>query len=347
MYNQYLDTKKFEEFNRFLIKVNERTDYQYGLKDTYSNDNNPVLDIDVEYFGFNILQDMRIRYIIENIVACNELSPENKICNTFISHFYGAKDIHSTITGISDVKKAHVDFERIAKGDRDYLDSIKRSINISKKQKKKFYGTTELHTSLQTAARNFCREKYQDPHRQASLTDILEWLSGWLIDGTVNKFLNDCNTLEKFYHVLTDKKGIGEYYGYHASTSNSVNTVFQFDHNEEFCKPGPGAKRALDTIFPKLKSKGKMPYDKLIWWIRENQDVIVKDLKIHDFFHNIEINDNVKVFKESQDKLKIYGIEVGLCQFDVKNWLQENPHLINRRKIVYEEKTATLDKFLI
>lgn len=346
-YLNYLDIEKFKDFNKFLIKVNERTEHQFNLRDYYSDDNNPVYGKDVEYFGFNILQDDRMRYIIENIVTIDGLSPTNKIGNTIISHFYGARGIHQIMTDEKNPKIAHVDFDRISSGDKDYIDNIKNNATKAKAAKKKFYGSTELHTSLQTAARNYCRLKYDDGNRPSSNTDIIEWIASWVKDGTMNNILDNATTLEKMYNILTSKPGIGEYYGYHCATSNSVNPSFVFNHDESFCRPGPGAKSSLDLLFPKLKGTKKIPYSDLVIWLRDNQDNLYEDLNIHDFFHNFHINGN-KIFKEDQHNMKVYGTEVALCQYGVKCHLENNPHLINKRKVVRleTEKSNNLSIFL-
>lgn len=333
MYEKYLNIDKFKDFEHFLVKVNERTEWQFGLRDEYVNDDtvDPALNADVEYFGFNILQDDRMRYIIENIVTVPTLSMPNKIGNTIISHFYGARGIHGLVTGISDVKQAHVDFERIAKGDIDYLNEIKRYIDIGRQQKQKFYGTTELHTSIQTAARNYCRVKYNDPNKQASLSDIIEWIASWTADGTIDNIIENANSLKAMYDILTSKPGIGEYYGYHCATSNSVNPYLKFHHDESFCAPGPGARESLEHIFDKWTGK-KFPYADMVVWLRDNQERLFERINIHPFFHNYNVGE-LKVFEHDQHNMKVYGTEVGLCQYGVYCWLKANPHLISKRKI--------------
>jgi hypothetical protein len=333
MYEQYLNRDKLKDFENFLVKVNERTEWQFGLRDTYINDDtvDPALNSQVEYFGFNILQDDRMRYIIENIVTVPTLSMPNKIGNTIISHFYGARGIHGLVTGEPDDKKAHVDFVRIGNGDTEYLDEIKRYIDIGRRQKQKFYGTTELHTSLQTAARNFCRVKYNDSNRQATLVDIIEWIADWTKDGTINRIIDTAGSLKGMFDILTSKPGIGEYYGYHCATSNSVNPYLPFQHDESFCAPGPGARESLENIFDKWSGK-KFPYAEMVVWLRDNQERLFERINIHPFFHNYQVAD-LKVFEHDQNNMKVYGTEVGLCQYGVYCWLKSNPHLISKRKI--------------
>jgi hypothetical protein len=349
-YRNYIDWDSFKRYEHFLHKVNEKWEKQYGLRDSYDNEGDDALAEDVEYFGQWILADDRMRYIIENIVAIPDqtLSPANKIGNTIISHFYGARGIHQITSGIKDPKKAHIDFERLAV-DSDYLEAIKENCRIGKSRGRKFYGTTELHTSLQTAARNYCREKYNDPTKEASLTDILEWIASWISDGTIDQIMN-VKSLGGMFKILTSKRGIGEYYGYHCATSNSVNYALPFNHDEEFCAPGPGARSTLDLIFKPLRDQGKvkkMPYGDLVIFIREHCDELFeKKLRSHQFFHNYLI-DGRKVFNDEQDTLKVYTTEVSLCQCGIYFWLTDNPHLISKRKVARLEDDSVCDGALL
>jgi hypothetical protein len=341
-FENYLDKELFKKFNYFLIKMNERSEFQYGLRDRYIEpENDPALGYEVEWFHPSILYDDRMRYIVENIVGLpdEKLSAKNKVGNTVISHFYGGRGIHQLVTGISDVKKAHVDFERLGNGDPEYLESLKENCRKAKQNHQKLYGTTELHTSLQTSGRNYCREKYGIPDKKSESTDILEWIGGWTVDGTVDQILNDTKSLKEMFTLLTKKPGIGEYYGYHCSTSNSVNPALPFDNDERFCAPGPGARWTLDRTFAKLKAEtgGKMPYGDLIIWVRENQHRLIEGLVMHPFCHNFVTESGVKIFKDEQDELKVYGTEVAHCQFGIYMYLTENPKLISKRKVARVE----------
>lgn len=349
-YLDYIDHDALSKYEYFLHTVNKKWEKQYGLREVYDCQD-PALAEDVEFFGNFILQDDRMRYIIENIIAIpdSQLSAANKIGNTIISHFYGARGIHQITSGIKNPKLAHIDFVRIYQ-DPEYLEQIKQNCVLAKKQGKKFYGTTELHTSLQTAARNYCRKRYNDDLRPASLTDILEWIASWTQDGTIEDILQ-VKTLHEMFNLLTSKPGIGEYYGYHCATSNSVNYALPFHHDETFCAPGPGARESLDHIFSRLKTSGKvrkMPYGALTVWIRENQDKIFETpVRSHSFFHNYVVDGHGKVFKEEQDDLKVYTTEVSLCQFGIYCYLKANPHLISKRKVARLEDDSICDGALI
>lgn len=344
-FGKYLNRDLMEDFKYFLNKVNERTEFQYGLRESYNDDGNKALGQNVEYFGFNILQDDRMRYIIENIVSIpdNQLSQYNKIGNTIISHFYGVRNIHNLVTGESDPKKAHFDFERAAV-DQDYIDKTSKIMNFYRHHKEKFYDTTALHTSIQTAARNYCRQKYGINDRQIELTDILEWVASWIKDGTMDRIIGEANSLKDMYGILTEKRGIGPYYGYHCGTSNSVNPILNFSHEDLFCAPGPGALEAINMLFPNLP-KTKNIYGDVIVWLHDNQQELFHDLKIHEYFHNYKIEES-NVFKNNQNFLTVYGLEVCLCQYSVYNYLRNNEHLIGRRQ-VFRSDTSSLNEKLI
>lgn len=337
-YLDYVDEPLLKKFEHFLQKTNQRTEVQYGLRDVYDDEGDAALGADVEYFHHCITADDRMRYIMENIVTLPDsvLSQENKIGNTIISHFYGARGIHTLLTGETDPKKAHVDFVRIGTGDVQYTENVRQWVVKNQAAKQKFYGTTELHTSLQTAARNYCRVKYNDPVRKASATDIAEWIGSWAADGSLTHIATNVKSLGDMFKYLKTKAGVGEYYGYHCSTSNSVNPHLPFDHDERFCSPGPGARESIDALFAPLKTKIKrLPHDQLVILLREKQNEIFdpKKIAVHPFFHNLSGSDGNLVFQSPQNELKTYGTEVACCQFGVYRWLTANPRLINKRKV--------------
>lgn len=344
-YLDYIDEPLLRKFEWFLRKVNERTEKTFGLRDDYDNEGDAAMGEEVEYFHPCITADDRMRYIMENIVSIPDaaLSAENKIGNTIISHFYGARGIHELLTGISDPSKAHVDFVRIGQGDVKYTEEIRSYVERGKAAKKKFYGTTELHTSLQTAARNFCRTKYNDPDRLASSMDIAEWIGGWAADGSLTHIAKNITSLRDMFTYLRTKPGVGEYYGYHCSTSNSVNPDLPFDHDERFCAPGPGARETIEALFAPAKTvTKKIPHGELVILLREKQSDLFDTNLItpHSFFHNFSLPDGRVVFKSPQSELKTYGTEVACCQFGVYRWLSANPHLISKRKVARVEEAA-------
>jgi hypothetical protein len=335
-----LDWNRVKEVEHFFIKVNERLLYKMGVLPSYSTDGDAALGEEVEYFHFNITGDDRMRYIGHNIVLEDSLSPQNKLCNSIITHLYGGRCINSLLTGKTNPKEAHLDFNKI-NSDAAYVEWMYDNARYAKSHGFKFYGTTELHTSLQTAARNFCRTKYSDQDRPASNTDIAEWVAGFITSGLVDEILG-AKTLEEAYTKINSVYGIGAYYGYHLGVDSSLTPGTKFHHDEKFCVPGPGACHTLNLMFPKLKEKiKKMPYGELIIWIEQNQQKLYPQVYFHPALYNIE-NNGKKMFSFDQNKFMVYATEVGHCQYGIYDRLKNNPHLIERRRCGVDPDLTTI-----
>lgn len=331
-FEQSLDRDVVKKVEKFFKKVNERLLYKMGVFPSYSDDGDRAMGEDVEYFHFNITGDDRMRYMGQNVVLEDHLSDRNKFCNAVITHLYGGRCINSLLSGITDPKKAHLDYELI-NTDPVYVKKLYDNAAYAKLHGYKFYGTTELHTSLQTAARNFVRKKYSEPDRPASNTDIVEWVAGWITSGLIDDVLSSSN-LNQVYTKINTLNGVGAYYGYHLSVDSSLIPGTKYHHDESFCVPGPGCCSTLDMMFPTLKQKiKKMPYGDLICWIEQNQKKLYPSIQFHEALWNIK-NDvtGKKVFAFEQDKFMVYGLEVGHCQFGIYDHLTKNPHLIDRRR---------------
>ena len=327
-----VDLRVISEIEKFWVALNQRTLYTMGILPSYTPPDK-ALGESIEYFHYSICADSRMKYLGENVVLIDPtiLSDRNKICNAVISHLYGGRRIHTLFTGITDPKKAHLDFERILV-DPDYVTSIYENADYARSHGYKFYGTTELHTSLQTAARNYCRIKYQDPERLARNTDIVEWVASWIEMGLVDRLLYKTKTLDQAFSQIITLPGIGAYYGYHLAVDCSLFHSTPYRHDEPFCVPGPGCCETLKLIFPNLTKEKKFPYGEAVVWIAENQDRLFPNLTHHPALWNIQANGK-KMFPFEQDKLFPYSCEVGLCQTGIYWHLKKNPHLQERRSV--------------
>ena len=337
-----LNKEVLSDVRFFLEKINERNLFTRGLVERYEAPS-LALGQDVEYFSSQITMDDRMVYIMNNIVTDPHLSMRNKVGNTVISHFYGARGIHSVITGETDPKKALVDFELIAKEQEKtkeagpYTRALRERMDLAKTRKTPIWGTTELHTSIMGAGNSFVKNRY-GPEALTGLA-VTEWISSWVNTGYMDELISS-NSLEVMFKNLIKTPGIGPYYGYHCATSNSVNPGLKFHHDEPFCSPGPGAIMTLDLLFPGL-SKKDSPHGNRVIWIRENQDDLFPGMReiFHPATHNVMAN-GVKIFESPQDELKTYGTEVGLCQYSVYCRLRDNPHLVSKRKIARVEPVS-------
>ena len=315
----------------FFNKVNDRALYQMGIKDSYDNEGDEALGETVEYFHPQITLDDRMRYIMENIVL-SDMSMDNIICNTIISHFYGGRGIHQILTRDPNPKTALVDFERLLV-DKEYEMTIRKNIDDALSIGLGVYGTTELRTSLYGASNSFVAES-RDLPRNADKINILLWVASFIPRG-ITKRMAAVNSLQEMYNILTELEGVGQYYGYHCSTSNSVNPRINIDHDERFCVPGPGARLTLDMMFP---PDCGIPYGDRVIWFRENYKDLIGDIYLHESTHNVIVGDT-KIFQHDQNELKTYGCEVGLCQFGVYSRLSDNKSLINKRKVARADET--------
>lgn len=340
-FEQALDWNVVREVERFFIKVNERLLNKLGVLPSYDDGGDAALGEDVEYFHFNITGDDRMRYLGQYVVLEPHLSPQERFCNAVITHLYGGRRINSLLTGESDPRQAHLDFKRLH-SDPSYVQSVYDHADYAAAHGFRFFGTTELHTSLQTAARNYCRQKYSDPTRRARNTDIAEWVASWLADGTVDSILS-APTLAEAFNRLTHLPGVGAYYGYHLAVDSSLIPGTVFHHDEPFCVPGPGAQRTMDLLFPTLKDKLRtVPYGDLIVWIEQNQQRLYPQLTFHPALYNITHANGTKLFEFDQDKLMVYGCEVGHCQFGVYKRLQGNAAAILKRRCATDPDLSPL-----
>jgi hypothetical protein len=314
-----------KDIGRFFNKVNERALYNMGILDTYSSEGDDALGESVEYFHPQITLDDRMRYIMENIVYA-PISMDNIICNTIISHFYGARGIHQILTRDPNPKTALIDFERLLV-DREYENKIRKNLEDAVSLGLPIYGSTELRTSLFGAANTYVAQT-RNQERDAHKINILLWVASFIPRGITGR-MAQVNSLKEMYEIMSSLEGVGQYYGYHCSTSNSVNPRININHDERFCVPGPGARFTLDLMF----GEGcDIPYGDRVIWFRENYKDLIGDIPLHESTHNIYVNGQ-KIFQDEQDDLKTYGCEVGLCQYGVYYRLRSNPHLINRRKV--------------
>ena len=309
----------------FFNKVNERALWQMGVNESYNSGGDAALGETVEYFHPQLTLDDRMRYIMENIVYSG-LDMDNIICNTIISHFYGGRGIHQILTRDPDPKTALVDFKRLLQ-DEDYEKTIRKNLEDAVELGLPVYGTTELRTSLFGAANTHVSE-VRNQERDAHKINILLWVASFIPRGITGR-MSQAQSLREMYNIITDIEGVGQYYGYHCSTSNSVNPNININHDERFCVPGPGARLTLDIMFGEDCT---IPYGDRVIWFRENYKDLIGEIYLHPSTHNVVVNGN-RVLAEEQNDLKVYGCEVGLCQYGVYHRLRNNPQLINRRKV--------------
>ena len=319
-----LNRDVIDDVGMFFNKVNDRALFKLGIVDSYDDGGDAALGETVEYFHPQITLDDRMRYIAENIVY-SDLDSQSKVVNTILSHFYGARGIHQIIMRDENPKTALIDVHKYM-NDNSYAEELHFNLEEAVAYGLPLYGTTELRTSIFGAAN---AHSTIDGIKNTHPANILKWVAGFVKRGIVDKMLA-ANSLEELYNILIQIEGIGSYYGYHCSTSNSVNPEINANHDENFCMPGPGARYTLGLLFE--QSRMNISMGEQVVWFRNNYENYIGKFPLHESTHNILVNGK-KVFRDEQDTLKVYGSEVGLCQYGVYERLKANPHLINRRKV--------------
>ncbi len=205
-----------KDVGRFFNKVNERALYNMGVLESYDSGGDDALGETVEYFHPQITLDDRMRYIMENIVYA-PISMDNIICNTIISHFYGARGIHQVLTRDPNPKTALVDFERLLV-DREYEDKIRKNLEDAVSLGLPIYGSTELRTSLFGAANNYVAQLRNQP-RDAHKINILLWVASFIPRGITGR-MAQVKSLSEMYDIISSLEGVGQYYGYLAQQFN-------------------------------------------------------------------------------------------------------------------------------
>jgi len=332
------------EFNWFLRKINQRACIERSfITEEYESvrrdgSNCFGLHEDVEYFHPTITLDDRMRFI-GTVISQLDMSFLSILGNTLISHFYGARGVHEAIT---QTPNGFVDFDR-ALSEPKYLDELRRNVLKAKASGQPIWGTTELHTSIQTASRNFCRSKYADPNRPFNTIDVIEWVASFEDNGTVQGLL-DSDHLNETYKILKKLPGIGDYYGFHAATSTSVLPQLKYHHDQRFVAPGPGAVWTIKQLWPDVPNKHLA---EAVYFLRENADAVglTDGVKFHPDAYNI-MHEGKGLFKDPQDSLKYYGTEVLCCQFGVYMQIRDDEKRSQKRRVARAKTSNTLANFL-
>ena len=319
-----LNTEVMDDLGKFIHKVIQQGHYNNGLIEDYTWDE-PALAPNVAYFNPQLTLEAGAQRIA-NYIVCSDISLEEKICNTIVKHFYGPTEIHQILTGENDPAKALVDFARLNE-DEEYARRINYNLELAASMGIPVYDTTAVRTSLWGAANTYVTEKRRLDERNKDRVNMLLWIGSFLHNGLIDQ-IKEATSLKESFKAFTSLGGIGNYYGYHSSITNSINPDVRFSHDDRFSVAGPGARATLTQLFGKVKVK----HDDQVVWFRENYEEFIGKVTVDPRAHNLNARDGF-CFAESQDGLKTSGTEVALCQYGVYTRLREKTHLIGRRQI--------------
>ena len=210
---------------------------------------------------------------------------------------------------------------------------MREFLEEQKEKKIKFWGETELHTSIQTAGRRFCNEYYLNDRMspvKGTTNSVNEWLASFENSGLVDQMLENSG-LKAMCEILGSQWGIGDYYKFHGGSDLSLCPQLKAYIDERYVIPGPGASNVLKNLYPGL-SKKEASYSDRIIWLRENQKELLGLPKIHEFFHEL-VSNGISIFPEKINEIKTTQAEVLHCQFGIFEDLKKNPQKIAKRTV--------------
>lgn len=334
-FHKHIDRKRVEQLEHYLLAMTQRgLDEHYGRP--YHNDEE-ALSQKVMYFQSLLLTPCDRKWMVRDIMNAPWVTPENKVCNASIGFWYGPTNYLVYLSGVTDYAYASVDFDRVYE-DQDYVEQLRGNIAFARKHKHPIWTTTELHTSIQTEGRNYCRVKYKDPNRKADSLDIVEWMAYLKRQGWAKKILEE-KTLESAFNVYCEPKGIGPYFGGNSIMMIANAREAAYSHEENFAAAGGGCVNTLDYLFEPLRAAGyKLNHLRALQWLVDEQEKLMPNLHIPVEFQNMDGHDG-KVLKADMLRYTANALEVGCCQFSVYRKFLQQPELIKRRLEVQWDMT--------
>ena len=371
-----------EEMNRreHWVRIEENGDFDdyvsqgYNHIDEYGHgfvaESSPV-----PYFAPNRSHHDEIIWLNRNLYYNEDATFEDRLINSAIVKFYGPSKTLEIITKGTPYPFVKYDLLK----DDDYLWSLMANIELAFAAKTRVWGTTELRTSLQTASRNYARERVTPidkksishpitrnllmiktgKDRKMRVSDMIFWIAGMADDWIA--FYSSKPDMEASFNFLTSYRGIGNYYGYHFSSNLArmpeigaapliekefltefTNLQVQhgnIDENSDYVMAGPGAMKTLEELFPNFKINTDSS-QRILVAARDNQP---------EFFgiRNQAIHEAVSELGQ----FTTFGCEIACCQFSVFQRLRSNLKMATSRAKApiskeVKKSSQTLESFL-
>ncbi len=351
-----IDPDKKKDFVAFIKEMNRR-EYLVRFAQTHSFDDFRHKPGEEANFGHGFVADGKsvpyfhpnrsfhdeIIWLNENLYYNKAATFEDRLVNSAIVKFYGPSN--TVKIAVRGTGADFVVYERLI-NDRAYQLQLLENLEAAAKSKEQIYGTTELRTSLQVAARNYARSIGGTPidhklgttaqelaERSTRPSDILYWFT---FMGP--KFVNFYKTkpdMKQSFEFLNSTRGIGNYYGYHFSCNLArmpdVGTLIRegnpgnIDEDDDFVVPGVGAMDTVNYFYADLEhSISPEVGRRLINAIRRNLDG----------FFELKDEDESKMHMKEVSELGYFtnfGCEISCCQYGVYRRLRENKKLALKR----------------
>lgn len=315
--------ERFEYFNRWVLdffkrealRENDRID-EYVVNPLFG----PAMREEVSFWNPNRSKHAEV-FWLENFVFKPEVSLRNRICNAMAVKFVGMPTL--TLVASKSFDYANIiDFDEYAKRG-DYYEEVNRNLDENE-YKLAVWGKTQLQTSLQTAARNFCREEDKDPDKKFALSMMVRWILHLDEQGMSDVVIDKNNKLHDVCDWLLQWRGIGPYFGYHPPCNFSRDPdLAHIDEDDDYCLIGPGAKAGMEYVFPDVKFKNNKILEEYILAIRDHQ---------HEFFEfKDDDQEYYRLNLERGGNLTTFGVEITFCQFNCFLGIKDNPKAQEKR----------------
>ena len=341
---RFAQTQNFDDFRH--IPGTEQ-DFKYGF----------VVDGKaVPYFHPNRSFHDEIIWLNENLNYNSKATFEDRLINSAIVKFYGPSN--TVKIAVRNTGADFIVYERLV-SDKNYQLQLCENLESAAKSKEQIYGTTELRTSLQVAARNYARSIGGTPidhklgttpqelaERSTRPSDILYWFT-YMGPRFVN-FYKTKPDMKQSFEFLNSTRGIGNYYGYHFSCNLArmpdVGTLIRegnpgnIDEDDDFVVPGVGAMDTVNYFYAHLEHSISAEVG------RRLINAIRRDL---DNFFELNDEDESKMHMREVSELGYFtnfGCEISCCQYGVYRRLRENKKLALKRAAAPISKEAISPK---
>lgn len=319
------DPERFAYFNKWvkeffkrevLREANRLSEY------SPSTEFGEAMRPEVSYWNPNRSKHAEV-FWLENYVFSKDTSLRNKILNAIAVKFVGMPTLTLVASNTSDYNNI-IDFDEYSKH-AEYYKRINENLD-NNKYKLKVWGRTQLQTSLQTAARNFCRIEDDNPSGLFKLSNMIRWVEHLDNLGLSETVKNKDNTLKDVCEWLIQHRGIGPYFGYHPPCNFSrCDDLPNIDEDQDFCLVGPGAKCGMEYVFPNIKFNEKLMQDYIVT-IKNNQYEFFE-------FNNPEEKKYFSDNLENDGFLTTFGTEITFCQFNCFLCIKDNPKAQEKRML--------------
>ena len=282
----------------------------------------PAMREEVSYWNPNRSKHAEVYWLENFVFNRKDLSLKNQILNAMAVKFVGMPTLTLVASNSYDYHNV-IDFTRYDVDDA-YFNFINDNLN-NNIHKTKIWGTTQLQTSLQTAARNHVRLMTNNPNKPFQLSDMIQWMIHLDFEGLSEVVMDRNNRLRDVCKWLKEWRGIGPYFSYHPPCNFSRSADLpHIDENDDFCLVGPGAKRGLQFVFPDVKFSNNSIMEEYILSVRDHQ---------YDFFEFID-DSEADYYANNLERggyLTTFGVEITFCQFDCFMHIKDNPKAQEKR----------------